>query len=160
MFLFLKSFFLFFFFNIKFIWMRKIIFTLFFKFLNKTMFKDKTNITTSSSMSLTKPKRKMELATVFRGKDVLCCLNVHKCVTTSKYLFCQTMIKVRCTCKPNAYLMKIYQKHKTWRAIMSNSSIAISLSLSIPKNTPILKGLNRMQATEKAGLIKLFEVVY
>ena len=43
---------------------------------------------------------------------------------------------------------------------MSNSSIAISLSLSIPKNTSILKGLNRMQATEKAGLIKLFEVVY
>ena len=34
------------------------------------------------------------------------------------------------------------------------------LSLSNPKTAPILKGLNRMPATEKAGLIKLFEVAY
>ena len=34
------------------------------------------------------------------------------------------------------------------------------VSLSILKNTPILKGFNQMQATETARMIKLIEVTY
>ena len=33
-------------------------------------------------------------------------------------------------------------------------------SLSVPKNARNLKGFNQVQATEKAGLVKLFQVAY
>ena len=62
---------------------------------------------------------------------------------------------VRCTCKLLTKVNKYIESTKCGKQYRS-----IPVSLHIPKNALILKRLNWMQATEKAELIKTFEVAY
>ena len=63
-----------------------------------------------------------------------------------------TMIKVRCTCK-------LLTEEIISKAQNVDSNI-VQLQCHCLLNAPIFQGFNKMQATEKAGLIKQFEVAY
>ena len=100
-------------------------------FLNKTMFKDKTYIMSSSTRSLQKPKtikngkkngigysfarkkRCSRLSARNTKKNWKRCLAslryLYKGMTISRHLLCKTIIKVRCTCKLliNANIWKV-----------------------------------------------------
>ena len=86
----------------------------------------------------------------FKKKSIEAFIHVIK---ISRHLLCQTIIKVRCTCK---LLMKV----NIMKAQNREQYCLVPLSQSVPKTSSILKGFNRMQTTEKAGLMKLFEVAY
>ena len=129
----------------------------------------------STTKSLPKPKpsrmeRKMELVTIFKErKDVLCCLQETPRKTEKMSGFTEAFIQGSDNFKTFALSYRDKSKMHV-QAINEGNCIESTkraeqyrrtpLSLSLPKNASIFKWFNRVQATEKARLIKLFEVGY
>ena len=140
------------------------------------MLKDKTQIMTSSSSSLPKPKTIKKWKEKwnwpqFSEKEKLFCVLCRKREEKLKKMFGFTEKFIQGSDKFEISAVSDHDKSKMHvQAVIEGKYIASTKrgdqlhpateSLSIPKNSPVLKGFTQMQAIENAGLIKQFEVAY
>ena len=154
--------------------MKKNIFTSL-TFLSETTFKEKRHIMSSGTRSLPKPKpskngKKNGIGYNFQRKkrcSVLSARNTKKNWKNAGLIeaFIQGSDNFKTFDLPDRDKSKMHVQVINEGNYIESTNRAeqyrpTPLSLSVPKNTSILKGFNRMQGTEKAKLIKLFEVAY
>ena len=110
-------------------------------------------MSSSTTRSLPKLKsiKKMELATVFRGRK--------RQLQETPSGFTEAFIQGSDNFKTSA-LSDHHKSKMHMQAVNECIFRPAPVSMSVPKNAPILKGFNRTQATEKVALIKLFELAY